>query len=277
LPTRSRTSTLGASQGPSQQSPRASFRDSTTGATGSPSTQPPSRSRSSTGTSGPLRPSQQSPQTPNRGLTTRTSIGSSTQPSVSSNQQPAVILRTFRVIRQVTLEDIPTLERTTSLSGFMVVEIGAFGLIPNIQSNLTISGGFIPYPVVKVYHHTKSGPEPLTRSPLSYGKCRIPLSHIEIGAVYTTKLKVVGGMDLVRQPISPTTDDLTSSPLRIFLQTFLKSMVTAPSQTFLLGHAVHSYTFSSIEPDRNQQMFTRAILDGQSLLALLYYFSNLAV
>lgn len=83
----------------------------------------------------------------------------------------------------------------------MVLEVGAFGFTPYIQQNRDINGGIVQYPVVKVSHHTKRGPEPLPRSPLAQRKYSVPLSHIEIVAVHTNDLKIVDGV--VAAPFPP--------------------------------------------------------------------------
>jgi len=105
----------------------------------------------------------------------------------------------------------------------MVLEIGVFGLIPYIQQNRGTNGDLVQYPVVRVYHHTKRGPEPLPRSPLTQGKCLIPLSHIEIGAVHTNDLEIVD--EVVAAPLPPELrTDATSFDTNTWIQTTIPAM-----------------------------------------------------
>ncbi|KAL6920869.1 hypothetical protein ACHAP8_004987 [Fusarium lateritium] len=189
------------------------------------------------------------------------------------NQQPLVV-KTFRVLQKVESNDIKELEKRSGYFGFMVVDVGAFGLIPLIQSNRDgNSNGFVPYPVVKVYHHTISGPEPLARSPLGQGKCRIPLSHIEIGAIHTETPKVVGQRPVAFPSLSLQTST-TSSPLRTFLETFLTTVNTAQSRNFLLGHGAHHHTLQPLDTVQNRPRFIHTLLEGMKLCGTLAVFQD---
>ncbi|KAJ4130099.1 hypothetical protein NW768_007077 [Fusarium equiseti] len=186
--------------------------------------------------------------------------------SGSLSGQPAerlkLVQKAFRVIKKVKPDDVERLNRTVNF-GFMVVEVGDFGIIPFIPPNRDPKGGLVQYPVVKVYHHTKHGPEPLQRSPLGQGKCFVPLSHIEIGAVCTHDLGVVGEVVPVRLPPVLRKSGIGVSPLRTFLETFLASVTTIEGKEFLLSHAVHIRVIGSLDKDASQQSFVRALLEGK--------------
>ncbi|KAM0078666.1 hypothetical protein ACKRZS_009396 [Fusarium odoratissimum] len=196
--------------------------------------------------------------------------GSQQSPGQKENR---LVTKAIRVIKAVSPADVQKLSDTVGQALFMTVEVGDVGTISNTDYHKSFQGS--EYPLVKLFRQTELATEPVPRAPLGGGKCLIPASCIEVGAVVTDNPGLVHGVDLTVSRLSlETTSIATSSPISKFLESFLASMATTESRSILKALGVPTSVFNLVEKKGNRDMFTKGFLNGMSLCDSLKVFQD---
>ncbi|KAG5814641.1 hypothetical protein H9Q74_004279 [Fusarium xylarioides] len=231
----------------------------------------PSRSRQSTAGSSSVLPTA-SPasgkSTPSRSQVL--TAGSQQSPGQKENR---LVTKAIRIIKAVSPADVQELSDTVGQALFMTVEVGDVGTISNTEYHKSFQGS--KYPLVKLFRQTELATEPVPRAPLGGGKCLIPASCIEVGAVVTNNPGLAHGVDLTVSRLSlETTSVATSSPISKFLESFLTTMATTESRSILKALGVPTSVFNLVEKKGNRDMFIRGFFNGMSLCDSLKIFQE---
>ncbi|KAF5578760.1 hypothetical protein FPCIR_11412, partial [Fusarium pseudocircinatum] len=198
--------------------------------------------------------------------------------TAGSQQSPGqketrLVTKAIRVIKAVSPEEVQKLSDTVGQALFMTVEVGDVGTISNTEYHESFQG--IEYPLVKLFRQTELSTKPVPRAPLGGGKCLIPASCIEVGAVVTDNPGLVHGVDLTVSKLSlETNSDADSSPISKFLESFIASMATTESRSVLKALGVPAPVFNLVEKKGNRDTFTKGFLNGMSLCDSLKIFKD---
>ncbi|KAF4481638.1 hypothetical protein FAGAP_11988 [Fusarium agapanthi] len=182
--------------------------------------------------------------------------------TAGSQQSPGqketrLVTKAIRIIKAVSPADVQKLSDTAG----------------NTEYHESFQGS--EYPLVKLFRQTELSTEPVPRAPLGVGKCLIPASIIEVGAVVTDNPGLVHGVDLTVSRLSlETTSVANSSPISKFLESFLASMATTESRSVLKALGVPTPGFHLVEKKGNRDTFTKGFLNGMSLCDSLKIFKD---
>ncbi|SCO32723.1 uncharacterized protein FFNC_03048 [Fusarium fujikuroi] len=191
----------------------------------------------------------------------------------SGQKEDRLVAKAIRVIKAVSPADVQKLSDTVGQALFMTVEVGDVGTISNTEYHKSFQGS--EYPLVKLFRQTELATEPVPRAPLGGGKCLIPASCIEVGAVVTDNPGLVHGVDLTVSKLSlETTSIATSSPISKFLGSFLTTMATTESRSILKALGVPTSVFNLVEKKGNRDTFIKGFLNGMSLCDSLKIFQD---
>ncbi|KAF4989131.1 hypothetical protein FGRMN_9316 [Fusarium graminum] len=76
-------------------------------------------------------------------------------PGAPPTKPRTILFKTFRVIRALSPGDVKNVEQVTGLRGFIAVEAGVFGTLPNIEANFDRNGSVVPYPLARLLRQTQ--------------------------------------------------------------------------------------------------------------------------
>ncbi|KAL6920871.1 hypothetical protein FSST1_004897 [Fusarium sambucinum] len=190
-------------------------------------------------------------------------------PQVSTT--PKIVFKTFRAIRTLNEGEIKTLNNSPAGPGFISLQIGAFGLIPNIPENFP-NGELCPHPLVQLLRQGPAGA--LVRSDTHWpnGRCRVPKSIIEIGTFVREDVELI---DETKLPNLTLNLQLSPNiPLQKFLESFLASLSAVETLAQLKLHGVNG-TLADIasQPDKCR-LFVKEFINGMDYCGSLKLFRN---
>ncbi|GKU18955.1 unnamed protein product [Fusarium langsethiae] len=227
----------------------------------------PARSRTNTDSSQTARPS-----TPSRVPPSSPSLGrgSPRVPPAASTQAPKILFKTFRVIKSLSAAEAESLNlNRPAPGGFVKLDIGDFGVVPNIPENV-VDGDLAPYPRVQMFRQGQVREEPRPGMPFGDGKCRVPKSNIAIGAfVRETK-----ELFIEADPWNPNLRLQVSndnSPFKKLLESFLASLSEGGTQAQLKRQGVPAEVAEVVlEPNRCRVFVNELLSDGLPQISTIW-------
>ncbi|KAF9762346.1 hypothetical protein IL306_003444 [Fusarium sp. DS 682] len=187
-------------------------------------------------------------------------------------EPPSILYRTFRTIEELSAPDAESLHSRSGLRGFIALQIGDFGVIPNISQNFA-NRELVKYPLVQLLRDGPDGPEPRHDTPFENGVCRVPASHIEIGAFVKEEVDLVDEAHLAN-PSLKLQFQQNASPLQRFFESFMSSMATLGTQEQLKQYGVPEAAVDIVGKADKRDIFVKELLSGMDHCGTLSFFQD---
>ncbi|KAM5517190.1 hypothetical protein FOXYSP1_04141 [Fusarium oxysporum f. sp. phaseoli] len=272
---------------------------------GSPMSRPaqPARSRAPTqGSQGSYPSARASPITPARALPKSPSLGRGTPgsgtpsnrplsgslasgggiptrpraPTTSSQgpppEPPKILYKTFRVVKELSASDAELLNTRGGVRGFIALQVGDFGVLPNIPKNFA-GNELTNYPQVQLLRDGPDGPKPRQDAPFDNGVCLVPVSIIEIGVLVKEEPNLVDAANLAN-PSLQLKFQHNASPLQRFCESFMSSMAASATQRQLKLYGIPEAAVDVVGEANKRDLFIKEFLNGMDHCGTLSMFEN---
>lgn len=180
-----------------------------------------------------------------------------------SSNAPPVQVRTFRVVRPLSPEDVASFKAQYSgVDALMPLKVGYIGHIPQKSFNYGPNNAMKKFVWVQIMHYTATGLTLISHTPTPEGKCLVPASHIETGPIVTGKQKVISDLVLANLSLRQGSTH-GASPLRRFLESIYLSLSEGGTEVAIKALGVPERVAGLLAQSSKRQSLIKELLDGK--------------